>query len=730
MVNGPYKLSASLVGHEDDVKAVVFHSRSAVASVSRDATLRLWNGENGHWKQNIIYNDSKYLNSLAWGDDLVACGGQNNTTMVLKPEEASTMAPLPFTGHTANVCSLDINFGVLISGSWDKDARVYDVTTGELQYCLQGHTQSVWAVCVLSPTAVLTGSADKSIRLWEHGKTTKLFENVHSDAIRALCQVSSSSFASCSNDGTIKLWCFDNTKQPVKVLTGHTSFVYSIAVLPGSRLVSGGEDRSARVWDLKTGQCLQVITLPCISVWSVSTVPNDDQFDDIVVGGSDNIIRVFSKDVSRWASEEEIKHLNETVANTGLGRDQVSVDESQVSPSSVLKLPGKKEGQVVMVRNELTGALEAHQWTTGIWMKVGEVIEGAAGSGRDKKTQFKGGEYDYVFDVDITDGQPPLKLPYNVSENPYQVAQKFVEQHELPAAYVDDVAKFIIKNSSSVDLSSKPASDPYGTRYLPGTGSKTDFRILPFSDYVSLVSFQGETIVKAIRSINARHAALGDDDISSIENCLNGLTTSSAETLFRYVVKLTESWTGADVLPALDILRIIIPSLPRPPAAIVQIVFANLDPHSTKHALLATRALTNLLATDSGRKLANNAQIRDAALDCLKTLVESNKDSSKPLDIAIASLVLNCAVLERTDVGACLSLISHISVFKQRANDSESVYRLLLSIGTLAVNSPPVVREAAVQVELNKWAAELPARFGEVRMKDLAKEVIAAISPP
>lgn len=31
-------------------------------------------------------------------------------------------------------------------------------------------------------------------------------------------------------------------------LTGHTSFVYSLSVLPNGDVVSGGEDRSVRIW--------------------------------------------------------------------------------------------------------------------------------------------------------------------------------------------------------------------------------------------------------------------------------------------------------------------------------------------------------------------------------------------------------------------------------------------------------------------------------------------------
>ena len=54
------------------------------------------------------------------------------------------------------------------------------------------------------------------------------------------------------------------------------------------------------------------------------------------------------------------------------------------------------------------------QWdsATSSWQKIGDVVD-AVGSGR--KQLYEGREYDYVFDVDVQEGAPPLKLPYNVS---------------------------------------------------------------------------------------------------------------------------------------------------------------------------------------------------------------------------------------------------------------------------------------------------------------------------
>lgn len=120
------------------------------------------------------------------------------------------------------------------------------------------------------------------------------------------------------------------------------------------------------------------------------------------------------------------------------------------------------------------------QWdgSSGSWQKVGDVVD-AVGQGR--RQLYEGKEYDYVFDVDIQDGVPPLKLPYNAageypyctashvhsvltaSENPYTAAQRFLESNELPPSYLDEVVRFIEKNTAGVSLGtgSEDYVDPF-----------------------------------------------------------------------------------------------------------------------------------------------------------------------------------------------------------------------------------------------------------------------------
>lgn len=47
-------------------------------------------------------------------------------------------------------------------------------------------------------------------------------------------------------DSEIRVWTLGGDL--IYSLSGHTSFVYSLSILPSGGIVSGGEDRSVRVW--------------------------------------------------------------------------------------------------------------------------------------------------------------------------------------------------------------------------------------------------------------------------------------------------------------------------------------------------------------------------------------------------------------------------------------------------------------------------------------------------
>lgn len=75
MSKSNYVLSASLHGHESDVKALVFSSSDSIASVSRDGSVRLWkssgkDAENSNlWPSQVLYHETPYINSTTWSEE-------------------------------------------------------------------------------------------------------------------------------------------------------------------------------------------------------------------------------------------------------------------------------------------------------------------------------------------------------------------------------------------------------------------------------------------------------------------------------------------------------------------------------------------------------------------------------------------------------------------------------------------------------------------------------------
>lgn len=184
----------------------------------------------------------------------------------------------------------------------------------ELVHTIEGHEQAVWAVVALDPSpatnsepATLTGCADNLIRLFlgdKPSKPTRVFKG-HDQPVRSLVRHPSpenETFVSCANDGSVRLWTLSGDQ--LAQLAGHDSFVYSLDVLPGGAgLVSGGEDRSVRVWREADGECEQTIVLPAISVWAVKTLANGD----IAAGTNDGAVRIFTRSHERFADAATLK---------------------------------------------------------------------------------------------------------------------------------------------------------------------------------------------------------------------------------------------------------------------------------------------------------------------------------------------------------------------------------------------------------------------------------------
>ena len=180
-----YNLSAQLVGHTADVRAIAHTSDGSIVSTSRDVTCRVWRRTDTsvceYEERQTLQGHSRYIIAVCAlpkefakvcgtfaNSDMIATGSNDNLINLYALDTGETLLNPIFTfkGHTNTVCYLSYHRGCLLSSSWDGTCRVWKGATSFVE--LKGHTTTVWCVVGVPDTDyLLSASGDRTVRLWD-----------------------------------------------------------------------------------------------------------------------------------------------------------------------------------------------------------------------------------------------------------------------------------------------------------------------------------------------------------------------------------------------------------------------------------------------------------------------------------------------------------------------------------------------------------------------------------
>jgi WD40 repeat protein len=223
----------------------------------------------------------------------VVTGSYDKTAKVWDAQTGKNI--LTLKGHTNPVSSVAFSPDGkrVVTGSYDNTAKIWDAVTGREMLTLKGHPRTVTSVA-FSPDGkrVVTGSWDKTAKVWDAvtGRDLLTLKGHVAFVYSAAFSSDGKRIVTGSPDKTAKVWDAQTGKN-VLTLKGHTNSVFSVAFSPdGKRIVTGSWDKTAKVWDAVTGRDLLTLKGHTDGVFSSAFSPDGKR---IVTGNGDNTAKVW-----------------------------------------------------------------------------------------------------------------------------------------------------------------------------------------------------------------------------------------------------------------------------------------------------------------------------------------------------------------------------------------------------------------------------------------------------
>lgn len=266
----------TLKGHTDSVQDIAFdHTGKYLASCSADMSIKLWDFQAYDCIKTMHGHDHN-VSSVTFvpSGDFVVSSSRDKTIKMW--EVATGYCVKTYTGHREWVRMVRVyhDGSLLASCSNDQTVRVWVTATKECKAELREHEHVVeciaWAPESAHPAIneavgtdnkkgarsgpfLLSGSRDKNIKMWDVSVGLCLFSLIgHDNWIRGLVFHPGGKYVlSASDDKTLRIWDIKN-KRNQKTLDAHQHFVTSIDMHRVSPyVITGSVDQTVKVWECR-----------------------------------------------------------------------------------------------------------------------------------------------------------------------------------------------------------------------------------------------------------------------------------------------------------------------------------------------------------------------------------------------------------------------------------------------------------------------------------------------
>lgn len=233
-------------------------------------------------------------------------------------------------------------YPVMVTGSYDRTIRVWNLQTGETLRVLSGHARGVRCL-QFDDSKVISGSMDRTLKIW-NWRTGELLRTLegHTEGIVSLTY-NDRVLASGSADSSIRIWNFQTGE--CFPLNGHRDWVNALQLWtapshglssPSMFLYSASDDFTIRLWDLQTRECLMVFQGHVGQVQSLKLVMMDQSTVQKLAHGSMRVSGATEGGVVSSSYREDMDANNMSASVQTLPGDSMNQASDRI-PSRLLK---------------------------------------------------------------------------------------------------------------------------------------------------------------------------------------------------------------------------------------------------------------------------------------------------------------------------------------------------------------------------------------------------------
>jgi sugar lactone lactonase YvrE len=258
------KLIKTLGSQKDMARSALFlpDGRTALTA-GDDGEIVLRSVDDGALLHVFSAKDHGGVNKIAISADgrRMISGHDRGTVILWDLETKAALHALDAHGWSVAGVAMSPDGKTAVSGDIDGELKLWDVDSGRLIRSWLGHERGSYGIAFTPDgNRLVTGSGDRTIKLWdlEKGREIRRFDG-HSGTVYAIVlSADGTQILSASLDGTARLWNLE-TGDEIAQYIGHRGPVYAVAFGPDGTVITGGKDRSIRIWPGRGGPAVAML---------------------------------------------------------------------------------------------------------------------------------------------------------------------------------------------------------------------------------------------------------------------------------------------------------------------------------------------------------------------------------------------------------------------------------------------------------------------------------------